>query len=74
MSARKTLTRSRTAADRYREDAARFRQRAAAVIHDDPLRDGYLALAREYEKLAELLDPTDRPCGARDAQARGQAV
>jgi len=40
----------------YREEARRLRQRAATVKEDDPLRDSYLRLAAEYEKLAELLE------------------
>ena len=47
-----------SAADRYRQDAVRFRRRAA-TISDDRLRDSYLGLAQEYERLAELLDPAD---------------
>jgi hypothetical protein len=65
------LTRSRTAADRYREDAARFRQRAAGVILDDRLRDNYLALASKYAKLAGLLEPVDSaPTAAADPPSR----
>lgn len=53
------MVQSHSAADRYRQDAVRFRQRAAAIT-DDRLRDSYLGLAQEYERLAELLDPAER--------------
>jgi hypothetical protein len=42
---------------RYREQAARFREMAAAAIDSAELRDGYLALAAQYERLAALLEP-----------------
>ena len=41
-----------------------------AAIHDDRLRDSYLALASEYEKLAELLDPLDRPTAETEPPGR----
>jgi hypothetical protein len=40
----------------YRDEARRTRERAAAVKNDEQLRDSYLALAREYERLADLLE------------------
>ena len=43
----------------YRNEAQRLRQRAAAVQNDDGLRNSYLSLAREYERLADVLE--DRP-------------
>jgi hypothetical protein len=41
---------------RYREDAAHFRQLAAAITDSAELRDSYLALSIEYERLAQILD------------------
>lgn len=40
----------------YRVEAERIRARAAAVENDDGLRDSYLRLAREYERLADVLE------------------
>jgi hypothetical protein len=40
----------------YRQEAERLRQRATAITADDQLRDSYLSLAREYERLAEVLE------------------
>jgi hypothetical protein len=40
----------------YRQEADRLRQRATAITADDQLRDSYLSLAREYERLAEVLE------------------
>jgi hypothetical protein len=37
----------------YRQEAERLCQRAATITTDDKLRDSYLSLACEYEKLAE---------------------
>ena len=45
----------------YRKEAGRARERAAAVINNDKLRDSYLALAREYERLADLLEDWRSP-------------
>ena len=45
----------------YREEARRARERAAAVNNDNKLRDSYLALAREYERLADLLQDQRSP-------------
>jgi hypothetical protein len=39
----------------YRQEADRLRQRATAITADQ-LRDSYLSLAREYERLAEVLE------------------
>jgi hypothetical protein len=40
----------------YRQEAERVRQRAATITADDQLRDSYLCLAREYERLAATLE------------------
>jgi hypothetical protein len=40
----------------YREEAKRLRERAAALANDNQLRDNYLRLALEYDKLADLLE------------------
>ena len=37
------------------EQAERLRQKAAAAKDDGPLRNSYLGLAREYEKMAATL-------------------
>jgi len=37
------------------EEAARYRERAAATFDNSELRDSYLALARSYERLANAL-------------------
>jgi CheY-like chemotaxis protein len=59
-------------ASRYREDAARFRQRAADAADDADLRNSYLAAAREFEKLADLLEAKLRPpSAAKSAATRG---
>jgi hypothetical protein len=39
----------------YREDAAHFREKAAASA-DRRLRDSYLGLALQFERLAKVLD------------------
>lgn len=44
----------------YRDEARRTRERAAAVNGDEQLRDSYLALAREYERLAQILESHPR--------------
>jgi hypothetical protein len=41
--------------ERYRKEAARFRELAAAATDSRELRDSYLALSIEYERLAQLL-------------------
>ena len=40
----------------YREEAARLRSKARAVTDSAELRDSYLALSLEYERLAKILD------------------
>jgi hypothetical protein len=40
----------------YREEAARLRAKAVAVVDSKELRDSYLALSLEYERLAVVLD------------------
>lgn len=54
------MTKSRDAS-RYRDDAARFRKRAAAASDDHDLRDSYLSAAREFDRLADLLEEKSRP-------------
>lgn len=41
---------------RYREEAARFRELATASDDSRELRDSYLALSIQFERLAQLLD------------------
>lgn len=41
---------------RYREEAAHFREQAAAATDSRLLRDSYLALAIEFERLADVLE------------------
>jgi hypothetical protein len=38
----------------YRQQAKHLRPRAAVITKDNQLRDAYLGLTREYEKLADL--------------------
>jgi hypothetical protein len=45
--------RARTDPSWYRQEAERLCQRAAMITNDDKLRDSYLSLACECEKLAE---------------------
>ena len=40
----------------YRQEAARLHQKAATVNDSAELRDSYLALAIEYERLAVILE------------------
>ena len=40
----------------YRQEAARLRQKAATVEDSAELRDSYLALAIEYERLTVILE------------------
>ena len=47
----------------YRVEAERIRARAVAVENDDGLRDSYLRLAREYERLADVLEGRNHPAG-----------
>ena len=56
---RTTLTRSR-GAERYREDAAHYRRRADET-EDPQLRDAYLGLAMEHERLADVLEGKNPP-------------
>ena len=63
-------------AGRYREDAARFRERAAAAADDADLRESYLAVAKEFERLADLLEgkpaapPATKPTATRRNRSR----
>jgi hypothetical protein len=41
---------------RYREEAAHVRKMAAISTDSSELRDSYLALAIEYERLAQVLE------------------
>jgi hypothetical protein len=41
---------------RYRDEAARFRELATASEDSRELRDSYLALSIQFERLAQLLD------------------
>jgi hypothetical protein len=43
-----------------RDEARRTRERAVPVNGDEQLRDSYLALAREYERLAQILESHPR--------------
>ena len=38
----------------YRQEAERLRRRAATIKNDDQLRNSYLGLAREHERLADI--------------------
>lgn len=49
---------------RYREEAAHFRQLAAAITDSAELRDSYLALSLEYERLAQVLERSSPPSSA----------
>jgi hypothetical protein len=40
----------------YREQAARYRERAAATLDSAELRDSYVGLAVSYERLADTLE------------------
>jgi len=40
----------------YRKEAERFRQMGSRASEDPELRDRYLALAREYDAPAEILE------------------
>jgi hypothetical protein len=44
----------------YREEAARCRTKAVSVDDSKELRDSYLALSLEYERLAVLLERVER--------------
>jgi hypothetical protein len=49
----------------YREEAARLRAKAVAVVDSKELRDSYLALSLEYERLAVVLDHAKLLSGAK---------
>ena len=65
---------------RYREQAEHFRELAATITDSRELRDSYLALSLEYERLAQILEKsaasavgeTEQPSVyiGRDGQAR----
>jgi len=55
---------------RYREEAARFLELAQAAIDSPKLRDSYLALALQYERLARILEESD-PRSASENGATG---
>jgi hypothetical protein len=44
----------------WSRQARRTRKRAVPVNGDEQLRDSYLALAREYERLAQILESHPR--------------
>jgi hypothetical protein len=46
---------------RYREEAAAFRKLAEASADSRELRDSYLALALQYERLATILEKASSP-------------
>ena len=46
---------------RYRRQAARFRELAAAATDSRELRDSYLALSLAYERLARILADLPQP-------------
>jgi hypothetical protein len=48
----------------YRQEAERLCKRAAAIANDGQLRDSYLALAHEYERLAEILEDRSVKAGS----------
>ena len=54
------MARSRVA-ERYRQTAAHFRQRASAVTADPQLRDSYIGVAIQYDRLADLLEGKHAP-------------
>jgi hypothetical protein len=45
----------------YRTEAARLRDKAAAVQCDTALQNSYVGLAQEYERLADTLEKRPRP-------------
>jgi hypothetical protein len=64
---------------RYREEASRFRGLAMAAVDSARLRDSYLALAIEFERLADTLEKgadaaRDRVGNAHDREARSQGL
>ena len=54
----------------YREEAARLRAKAMAVVDSKQLRDSYLALSLEYERLAVVLDHAKLLAGAKGGNQR----
>jgi len=46
--------------DWYREQAAHYRDCAAAVTDNHRLRDSYLGLALQHDRLARVLENSDR--------------
>src|SRR5689334_2132021 len=54
----------------YREEAARLRVKAVAVVDSKELRDSYLALSLEYERLAVVLDHAKLLSGAKEREPR----
>ena len=45
----------------YRGEAKRLRDKASAVKNDEALRNSYLSLAQEYERLADILEGGHSP-------------
>jgi hypothetical protein len=54
---------SRRNPQRYREEAARFLKLAEAATDSRELRDSYLALSIEYERLAQILEKSEAAPG-----------
>ena len=48
----------------YREEAARYRAKAVSIDDSRELRDSYLALSLEYERLAVILERANLLAGA----------
>jgi hypothetical protein len=44
----------------YRSEAEALRRKAAALVDDDKLRERYLSLARDYERIAESLEKKEQ--------------
>ena len=44
----------------YRAEAARLREQAITTVDSSALRDSYLALALQYERLAAILEKGER--------------
>src|SRR5947199_361574 len=60
---------------RYREEAAHFLELAQAATDSPKLRDSYLALALQYERLARILEESDHRTLSGDGNGRqGRAV
>ena len=58
---------------RYREEAAHFLELARKVGDSRELRDSYLALALQYERLARILEERDNPGAPVSAAAAAAA-